>query len=152
MHPQQAVVGGGGGDNGFRFSETAVDRFIARQKTRDGARADRYVPPHRDIAPAEFSWNHAEPVVGPRVFHQKQTLRQLLTKAAVELEDARRCESTACQTARIDPRLHRDVSFRLKLPITLAFVTTVVVLQSTLDVHWMRVVKNDYSRNEGKRD
>jgi hypothetical protein len=79
-----------------------------------------------------------------RIFNPEKVLWQSRTKTAMDFANPLDGYRTpACQTTAVDPFLHGDMCGRFFLEVALRTIRTVFVLESTLDVHRVRVVSFD---------
>ena len=87
VNPQQAVMRGGGRNDGVRLAELAVDLFEAFQEARQCGGADGDVPSHRDIAVAQCARDDLDLFFCGRVLDPEQIVGQRLAEAAVDVCD-----------------------------------------------------------------
>ncbi len=88
MEPDQTMMSGGGGKDGFRFPEPAVDLFESMQESRHRTGADGNVAAYLDVAMAKFSWNYSHALFSFGIFDPQKIIRQQFAEAAVDFQDA----------------------------------------------------------------
>ena len=143
VNPQQAVMRGGRGQYGVGPADAAIDLLEAREEPRHGAGADGDVTTDAHVATAQFSRHDPQALAGVWIFDPQHLLGQQFAKAAVDVAQALGRDRAPAQISFIDPPLHRDMRFGLKLQIALLGVGAVVVLERTLDIDGMGVVPFD---------
>lgn len=144
VDPEQAVVDGCGGEDGFRFAGLAVDLGEALQKTGDGAGADGDVVADADVAVAKLTGNNGDAFLRRGVFGPEQIRGEEFAEATVDFADSfLRCGLLGGECAGVDPLLDGDVGGCFALEIALVGVGAEVVVEGAFDVDGVGVAAFD---------